>query len=108
MFTGIVESVGTLAEVKATGGGYRVRIQTPLAAELKLGDSLAVNGVCLTSLPNDRGVFVADLSNETLSVTSLGSLAAGAREQLTEPRRRLRRDHRRHLSRAPANRPPSP
>ena len=49
MFTGIVEGVGILSEVKGTGGGFRVRIQTAqLASSLKIGDSLAVNGVCLT------------------------------------------------------------
>jgi len=49
---------------------------------MRRGESIAVNGVCLTSLPNERVVFVADLSNETLSVTSLGSLAAGTRVNL--------------------------
>ncbi len=48
MFTGIVEAIGTLAEVKGMGGGFRVRIHTGLATQMKLGDSLAVNGVCLT------------------------------------------------------------
>ena len=52
MFTGIVESVGSLSEVKAIGGGFRVRIETPLSTEMKSGDSLAVNGVCLTADPD--------------------------------------------------------
>lgn len=77
MFTGIVEAVGTLSEVKGTGGGYRVRIQTALAAELKIGDSLAVNGVCLTVILVDGGHVLADVGPETSRVTTLGALQRG-------------------------------
>ena len=76
MFTGIVEGVGTLAEVKVTGGGYRVRIHTPLAANLKLGDSLAVNGVCLTVILIDGEYVMADIGPETARVTTLGAICS--------------------------------
>ena len=77
MFTGIVETVGTLAEVKGTGGGYRVRINTPLSAELKVGESLAVNGVCLTVILIDGEHVLADVGPETSRVTTLGMLQRG-------------------------------
>lgn len=87
MFTGIVEAVGTLAEVKATGGGYRVRIHTPLATELKLGDSLAVNGVCLTIILIDGDHVLADVGPETARVTTLGGLRRGQSVNLERPLR---------------------
>lgn len=77
MFTGIVEAVGTLAEVKPMAGGYRVRIETALATELNLGDSLAVNGVCLTIILSDGGEVHADVGPETVRVTTLGALQRG-------------------------------
>ena len=82
MFTGIVEAVGSLSEVKGTGGGYRVRIQTPLSSQLKVGDSLAVNGVCLTVIASDRPGVRADVSPETARVTTLGDLRPGAEVNL--------------------------
>lgn len=85
MFTGIVETVGTLAEVKGTGGGYRVRIQTPLSAELKVGDSLAVNGVCLTVILIDGDHVLADVGPETARVTTLGALQRGQDVNLERP-----------------------
>jgi riboflavin synthase len=87
MFTGIVEAVGTLAEVKSTGGGYRVRIQTSLSAELAVGDSLAVNGVCLTVILIDGGDVLADVGPETSRVTTLGSLQRGQDVNLERPLR---------------------
>jgi riboflavin synthase len=87
MFTGIVEAVGTLAEVKVTGGGYRVRIQTALSAELHVGDSLAVNGVCLTVILIDGGDVLADVGPETSRVTTLGSLQRGQDVNLERPLR---------------------
>ncbi len=77
MFTGIVEGVGTLAEVKGTGAGYRVRIHTPLAAHVKRGDSLAVNGVCLTVILVDGEHVMADVGPETSRVTTFGALQLG-------------------------------
>jgi riboflavin synthase len=85
MFTGIVETVGTLAEVKGTGGGYRVRINTPLSAELKVGDSLAVNGVCLTVILIDGDHVLADVGPETSRVTTLGALQRGQDVNLERP-----------------------
>ena len=85
MFTGIVEAVGTLAEVKGTGGGYRVRIHTALSAELKVGDSLAVNGVCLTVILLDGEHVHADVGPETSRVTTLGSLQRGQEVNLERP-----------------------
>jgi len=77
MFTGIVEGTGTLAEVKSTGGGFRVRIHTALAPALKIGDSLAVNGVCLTIILIDGEHVLADVGPETARVTTFGALQRG-------------------------------
>jgi riboflavin synthase len=85
MFTGIVEAVGTLAEVKGTGGGFRVRIQTPLSAEMKEGDSLAVNGVCLTVILIDGDHILADVGPETSRVTTFGALQRGQEVNLERP-----------------------
>jgi riboflavin synthase len=87
MFTGIVEAVGTLAEVKGTGGGYRVRIHTSLASEMKLGDSLAVNGVCLTIILIDGEHVLADVGPETARVTTFGALQRGQEVNLERPMR---------------------
>ena len=91
MFTGIVEGTGTLAEVKGTGGGFRVRIHTPLATEMKIGDSLAVNGVCLTAILIDGEHVLADVGPETARVTTLGALQ---REQAVNLERSVRVDGR--------------
>ena len=85
MFTGIVEAVGTLAEVKGTGGAYRVRIQTPLSAEMKVGDSIAVNGVCLTVILIDGEHLLADVGPETARVTTFGTLQRGQEVNLERP-----------------------
>ena len=87
MFTGIVEAVGTLAEVNGTGGGYRMRIQTPLSAEMKVGDSLAVNGVCLTAILIDGESMIADVGPETARITTLGELRRGQQVNLERPMR---------------------
>jgi len=85
MFTGIVEAVGTLAEVKSTAGGYRVRIETPLSSHMKEGDSLAVSGVCLTVIVIDGDDVLADIGPETARVTTLGALQRGQRVNLERP-----------------------
>ena len=85
MFTGIVEAVGTLAEIAPTASGYRIRIQTPLAGELTPGDSLAVNGVCLTVTLADGGEVHADVGPETARVTTLARLQPGQRVNLERP-----------------------
>ncbi len=91
MFTGLVEAVGELAERKPTSGGVRLRISTSLAGELAAGDSLAVNGVCLTVILSEAGEVHADVGPETLRVTTLGSLPRGAIVNLERP---LRADNR--------------
>jgi riboflavin synthase len=85
MFTGIVEAVGSLSEVKGTGGGFRVRIHTPLSSELKVGDSLSVNGVCLTVILIDGEHVLADVGPETARVTTLGALQRGQQVNLERP-----------------------
>jgi riboflavin synthase len=87
MFTGLVEAVGTLVERKPTSGGFRLRIGTPLAPELKPGDSIAVNGVCLTVILTAASEFQADVGPETARVTTLGWLPAGAAVNLERPLR---------------------
>ena len=87
MFTGIVEAVGTLVEVKPMTGGYRVRIETPLATDLNPGDSVAVNGVCLTVILTDDGEVHADVGPETARVTTLGGLQRGQGVNLERPMR---------------------
>jgi riboflavin synthase len=78
MFTGLVEAVGELVESKSATGGIRLRIDSPLARELAPGDSLAVNGVCLTVILAGEREIHADVGPETLRVTTLGDLRRGA------------------------------
>src|SRR5262249_24811588 len=87
MFTGLVEAVGELVERKPTSGGFRLRISSALAPELSRGDSLAVNGVCLTVILAERHEIHADVGPETIRVTTLGSLAPGALLNLERPLR---------------------
>lgn len=87
MFTGLIEGVGEIAEVKATARGVRLRIASSLAADLALGDSLAVNGVCLTVIHADATGLHADVGPETLRVTTLGGLQRHARVNLERPLR---------------------
>jgi riboflavin synthase len=86
MFTGIVEATGTVAAAAADGGGRRLEIEAPWpAGELGLGESVAVNGCCLTVAEPTAAGFVADLHPETLRRTALGGLAPGARVNLERP-----------------------
>ena len=87
MFTGLVESVGELVERKPIAAGFRVRIATALAGELAPGDSLAVNGVCLTVVLSEHGEVHADVGPETVRVTTLGWLEPGAAVNLERPLR---------------------
>jgi len=82
MFTGLIEAVGEIADVKTSPSGYRIRIRTTLAADLASGDSLAVNGVCLTVVTADGGEVHADIGPETARVTTLGSLRQQQRVNL--------------------------
>ena len=77
MFTGLVEATGTVSGVERDGDGARIEVATPLAAELHEGDSVAVNGVCLTAVEADGERFRADVMSETLRRSSLGPLASG-------------------------------
>ena len=86
MFTGIIEQTGTLIGLTDRGGVRRITVEAPgLAGRLREGDSLGVSGVCLTALDVDPKFFHADLAQETLDRTSLGSLAPGANVNLELP-----------------------
>ena len=79
MFTGIILHTGTIETFERHASGGRLRIRTPDPEPFTRGESLAVNGVCLTVLPESDGSLIADLSDETLALTTLGSLGPGAR-----------------------------
>jgi riboflavin synthase len=87
MFTGLIEAVGEVAEVKPTQAGFRLRLTTVIAPDLVPGDSLAVNGVCLTVVATDGDGVHADISPETARVSALGSLQRGALVNLERPLR---------------------
>jgi riboflavin synthase len=76
MFTGLILHNGTIESLERHANGARLRLAVPPELDLQRGESVAVNGVCLTLLPEDGGI-VADLSEETLSLTTLGSLEQG-------------------------------
>jgi riboflavin synthase len=78
MFTGLIESVGEIADVKPIDAGYRLRITSGLAGDLREGESVAVNGVCLTVIDNTSERFSADIGPETAKGTSLGHLKTGS------------------------------
>ncbi|OQY25255.1 MAG: riboflavin synthase [Desulfobacteraceae bacterium 4572_35.2] len=76
MFTGLIEDVGTVRSLRQSSGGARLEISTQLPlSEVDLGDSIAVNGICLTVVGLGSGSFVADVSPETLSSSSLAQLS---------------------------------
>jgi riboflavin synthase len=87
MFTGLIETVGEVAEIKPTPSGLRLRLSTELSAALTPGDSLAVNGVCLTVVSADADGVHMDVSPETVRVTTLGSLKRGTAVNLERPMR---------------------
>ena len=87
MFTGLVEAVGELVERKPTSAGFRLRIGSPLAADLSPGESLAVNGVCLTVILAESGEIHADIGPETVRVTTLGTIKRGSAVNLERPLR---------------------
>ncbi len=80
MFTGIIQAIGKVTSLKDQGGDIRLRINTGKLdlSDVELGDSIAVNGVCLTAVELPGDGFVADVSGETLSLTSLGNLTSGS------------------------------
>ena len=85
MFTGLVADLGTVAEVHSTADGVRLAIESPLAGELAEGDSVAVNGVCLTAVGLNGDCFGADVMHETLRRSSLGEIREGTRVNLELP-----------------------
>jgi riboflavin synthase len=91
MFTGLVESIGRVRSLDRRGDAARLTLETPLAAGLSLGESLAVNGCCLTVTSTDGDSACFDLLGETLARTNLGGLAPGDRVNLE---RALRADGR--------------
>lgn len=82
MFTGLIEAVGEVAALAPMPGGSQLRLRTALAGEVTLGESVAVNGTCLTVTGRDGDTFSADLGPETMRVTALGALQPGARVNL--------------------------
>ena len=82
MFTGLIQDVGAVETVNTGSDGARLRISTSLGAEIAPGDSVAVNGVCLTATAADAGGFETEAMNQTLRVTSLEGLEAGGRVNL--------------------------
>ncbi|MBM9622762.1 riboflavin synthase [Streptomyces zhihengii] len=86
MFTGIVEELGEVTAVENLGDASRFRLRGPVVTDgAKHGDSIAVNGVCLTVVETGDGEFTADVMAETLKRSSLGALAAGSRVNLERP-----------------------
>ena len=82
MFTGLVQDVGTVESLTSDGDGARLRIATGLGPEIGLGDSVSVDGACLTAVAADERGFETEAMNQTLAVTALRRLAPGARVNL--------------------------
>jgi riboflavin synthase len=87
VFTGLVADLGTVADVDATPDGVRLSVASRLAEELSEGDSVAVNGVCLTATTVADGAFTADVMHETLRRSSLAEVSAGGQVNLELPLR---------------------
>lgn len=89
MFTGIIEALGRIKKIEPVGGDMRLYVDVSPGSsgsldmsDVQLGDSIAVNGVCLTAIAFDEKYFAADVSNETISLTSLKDLAVGSEVNL--------------------------
>lgn len=82
MFTGLIQDLGTLEASERGTDGARLRIATALAGDIAVGDSVAVDGVCLTATEVAHGSFAADAVRQTLAVTALGDRAGGDRVNL--------------------------
>jgi len=84
MFTGIIEAVGKIKKIEAVGGDMRLTVDVGSLdmADVQSGDSIAVNGVCLTAIEFDAQTFAADVSNETITLTSLKGLKPGSEVNL--------------------------
>jgi riboflavin synthase len=85
MFTGIVRELGEVESVETSADGARLRIRAELASELGEGDSVAVNGACLTATSAAAQSFEADAMHQTLDLTTLGGLETGSRVNLELP-----------------------
>jgi riboflavin synthase len=84
MFTGIIAAVGHIKAIEPKNGDWRLTLATGTLdlSDVQLGDSIATNGVCLTAIELGAGFFVADVSAETLGVTTLGAMKVGSRVNL--------------------------
>jgi riboflavin synthase len=82
MFTGLIEDIGIVETLERTGEGARLRVSSKLAADLALGDSIAVNGCCLTATSVGDGHFETEAMNQTLDVTALNSVEQGSKVNL--------------------------
>jgi len=91
MFTGLIEAVANVSRLEPVEAGYRLRLDTPLAGDLHPGESVSVDGVCLTVTSREAGAWEADIGPETVRVTTLGSVRPGQRVNLE---RALRADSR--------------
>ena len=80
MFTGLIEAVGTVTAINKQRG--TVTIKCGITDGIEIGDSIAVNGACLTAVEVGSGIFTADVMNETFSRTALGALSVGSRVNL--------------------------
>jgi riboflavin synthase len=87
VFTGLVQSLGEVVSIDRSDRGATVKIATPLAGEIAPGDSVAINGVCLTATEVGDGRFSAEAMNETLARSSLGALEPGSAVNLELPLR---------------------
>jgi riboflavin synthase len=85
MFTGLIEATGRIESLPPPATGGPLRVRTSFAPELTLGESVAVNGVCLTVTNHDHETFSADVSPATLAVTTLGQLGVGRVVNLERP-----------------------
>ncbi len=82
VFTGLVEAIGTVRGVEPLGEGRRLSVASPFAGELAIGESVAVDGVCLTVVEREPEAFAVEAVRETLARTNLGELEAGRRVNL--------------------------
>ena len=85
MFTGIVKELGRVEAVERSEAGVRLRVGASFAGALREGDSVAVDGACLTAVELSSQAFAADVMNQTLSLTTLGELEAGSPVNLEPP-----------------------
>ena len=87
MFTGLIEALGTVEQLTSGDVGHHLQLTSTLSSQLSSGDSLSVNGVCLTATSIDGNIMYAEVSPETSSVTTLGSLTRGKLVNLERPLR---------------------